>query len=251
MRQYAQSLEVEDTHRARILQRILRAEKQHQVYVKLRHLRQSEYQAASLKTLKIPRTCSIHDADAMKALPDDAAHWETITVPHQIEQLLLQSNRHHFSQADGTPLTRPPFTADIGYKADGYSVEMILSGQQAYQNTSEATALLIKHLQRRTVQTLKGTISYNDVLQKLKYWKETTTTSPSGLHLGHYPCSWKDPRMHPTDPNRDQILQQQKQVLLATVVLLNYAIKFGYSFQRWQKIVNIMLLKNPGNPRIH
>ena len=251
IRQHAQSLEVDDTQRAKVLQRILRAEKQHQVYTKLRHLRQQEYQSSSLKTLKIPKTCSIYDAETMKRMPDDATHWETVTIPHQIEQLLIQRNQHHFSQADGTPLTRPPFTADIGYKADGYAAEMILSGQAEYPNTSEATALFIQHLQRRTVHTLEGSITYDEVLRKLKNWKESTTTSPSGLHLGHYHCSWKDPRMHPSDPNRDQVIQHQKQILQATVVLLNYAITFGYPFQRWLKIVNIMLLKDLGNPRIH
>ena len=43
----------------------------------------------------------------------------------------------------------------------------------------------------------------------------------------------------------------QGKILEATVSLLNYAIKFGHTYQRWNKVVNVMLQKDPGNPRIH
>ena len=33
--------------------------------------------------------------------------------------------------------------------------------------------------------------------------------------------------------------------------LMNYAIKHGYSFIRWTKVINIMLQKDAGNPRVH
>ena len=33
--------------------------------------------------------------------------------------------------------------------------------------------------------------------------------------------------------------------------LLNYAIKFGHVYHRWTKVVNVMLQKDAGNPRIH
>jgi hypothetical protein len=43
----------------------------------------------------------------------------------------------------------------------------------------------------------------------------------------------------------------QKFLVDAHVTLLNYAMKFGYSFERWQDVVNVMLMKEPGNPKIH
>lgn len=251
IRQYARALEADDTHKARILQKIIRAETQHKVYCKLRNLRNRDNGSHSLHTLKIPRNALLTDVDTMKQLPDDADHWETITIPQQIEHLLIQRNQHHFRQAEGTPFTRPPFLADIGYKADGYAAELILSGQIQYHHTSEATSLLIAHLQKRTLNTINGLITYDEVLNKLKKWDERTTTSPSGLHLGHYHCSWRDPRIDIDDPLRALVITQQKQILQATVSLLNYAIKFGYTYVRWTKIVNVMIQKDIGNPRIH
>ena len=116
---------------------------------------------------------------------------------------------------------------------------------------SEATSLFIKHLQKQTATELEGTITEDEILQKLKHWDERTSTSPSGLHLGHYHCMWRDPQMHPTDPDREVVLMHQKSLLKATTSLLNYALKFGHTFNRWTKIVNVMLQKDPGNPRIH
>ena len=49
----------------------------------------------------------------------------------------------------------------------------------------------------------------------------------------------------------DDVRSHQEQLLRATTSLLNYAIKFGYTYHRWTKVVNIMLQKDPGNPRIH
>ena len=33
--------------------------------------------------------------------------------------------------------------------------------------------------------------------------------------------------------------------------MLHYALTNGHSFRRWKKVVNIMLEKDPGNPKIH
>ena len=148
-------------------------------------------------------------------------------------------------------MTQDPFIANIGYKADGYAVDLILDGTYDCKNVPEATSLVIKHLQRRTTTNLEGSLTRADVLSKLRGWNETTTTSPSGIHLGHYHCAWRDPKMRHDDPNRDLILAYQNQLLNATVNLLNYALQFGYTFERWTKVVNVMLQKDVGNPRIH
>ncbi len=61
----------------------------------------------------------------MTQLHDTPDHWEKVTVPHEIENSLMQRNRYHFGQAKGTPFTCPPQQADVGYKADGYAADLI------------------------------------------------------------------------------------------------------------------------------
>ena len=49
----------------------------------------------------------------------------------------------------------------------------------------------------------------------------------------------------------NEIKNIQDLILTCRVKLLNYAIKWNYSFSRWQKIVTMMILKEMGNIMIH
>lgn len=243
--------DIDDKQKLKVLQRMIRAESQHKVYNKIKYLRNRDQSTLGLVNLKVPREVPITDNDRLKRLPDTPDHWETINAPKDIERLLLLRNKHHFSQAEGTPFTLPPLDVDIGYNADGFAADLILQNQYEAKNVSEATSLLIEHLQARTLTSLDGEITKDQVIGKLRKWDETTTTSPSGIHLGHYHCLWRDPRIPATDPESQSFKSKQECLLKATVSLLNYALKHSYVFQRWKKVVNVMLLKDAGNPRIH
>ena len=43
----------------------------------------------------------------------------------------------------------------------------------------------------------------------------------------------------------------QRELLLLHLRLINYALKRGYSYQRWQTVANAMIFKEPGNIKIH
>ncbi|KAG9295939.1 hypothetical protein G9A89_021676, partial [Geosiphon pyriformis] len=143
--------------------------------MKLYYLPNQDKGVLGLHNLNVPKDHqSIHN-DSIRNLPDTPDYWETITVPAKIERILLQRNQHHFSQAEGTPFTEPSLRADVGYKANGYAVDLILSGKYHYQGSLQATTLLIKHLQTKTAMRLTGTITKEEVLGKLRTWKESTT----------------------------------------------------------------------------
>jgi hypothetical protein len=58
------------------------------------------------------------------------------------------------------------------------------------QHVSDASLqLLLQHLHhnnRAATPESKPSIDYAAFEEKLKSWRESTSTSPSGLHLGHY-----------------------------------------------------------------
>ncbi len=149
---------LEERGKARIVQRLIRAGTQHRIYRKLQYLRNQETGSQGLTSIKIPRNIPITETETIKKLEDSPEYWETITVPQDIETILLDRNKHHFSQAEGTPFTRPPLNADVKFKADGYAADLILAGQIDYQYLPKATSLLIRHLLARTTSTLEGTI---------------------------------------------------------------------------------------------
>ena len=67
----------------------------------------------------------------------------------------------------------------------------------------------------------------------MRGWKETTSTSPSGHHLGHYKASLQD-------IERTRGYQQ---------MMLNIpTIKYGFALKRWQHAVSVLLEKDPGIP---
>jgi hypothetical protein len=89
----------------------------------------------------------------------------------------------------------------------------------------------------------------------MKSWKETTSTSPSGMHLGHHKTLIK--QFHPDNPPANtppallELESQRLDVIQAQVDLLNLAIKNQYTYERWHNVVNFLLAKEPGIPRCH
>jgi hypothetical protein len=87
-------------------------------------------------------------------------------------------------------------------------------------------------------------ITKDQVAKGFKKWRENTSTSPSGCHLGirritSYQCTDTD-----SEEIRNNILQVQTDII-------NIPIQNGFSPTRWQTVVNAMLEKIPGKPYLH
>lgn len=233
-----------------VVDRLKRAEEMSRVHSKIDYLCRDDT-SAGLSELKVPVDRSIIDPNAMKRLPDTSEYWETVRVPKDIETMLLERNRRHFGQAEGTPFTLPQVTAAVHYQGTGLAADMMLDGEAHIINATAATKLFVDHLQRKTLSELPAEITEEEFLGKLKHWPEKTSTSPSGLHLGHYHAAWRDCGLDGDNPIRSEVEKGQAYLRRIHVALLNYSLKFGYSFERWSNVVNVMLQKDPGNPRIH
>ena len=77
-------------------------------------------------------------------------------------------------------------------------------------------------------------ISTADVLKGFGRWRESTSTSPSGRHLGHYKAIIKD-----------------ETLLDCLTKFLSIAVYHGISLSRWHQSVNIMIEKDEGQPKIN
>ena len=115
--------------------------------------------------------------------------WQQIDIPSEILHHLRERNKHHFGQAHGTPFTVPPLSEDLGFTGQQPAAEAILKGEYSYNDPDDNVSLLLQHLkqtERIAAMPISPTITEDDFRGKLQAWRETTTTSPSGLHLGHY-----------------------------------------------------------------
>ena len=112
--------------------------------------------------------------------------------------------------------------------------------------------LMLNHMKRSTdLDSLPTEITEEALIKRVRRWNEGTSTSPSGIDLGHIHALIQRHSIDKDDPAFDDIEMQRKALLRAHVVLINYALRFGYSFKRWQTVVNIMIEKEANNPKIH
>jgi hypothetical protein len=98
--------------------------------------------------------------------------------------------------------------------------------------------------ERRNLQEINTYISKEQVGKGFRRWRESTSTSPSGCHLGLRRITsiiCEEPAL---EEIRNDILQVQMDII-------NLPIQNGFSPKRWQKVVNAMLEKIPGKPMLH
>ena len=187
--------------------------------------------------------------------PKTATHWTTVTSPREIEYYLLLRNRQHFGQAQGTPLTIPPLSTELDWSASSLASELILQGHYVHPpGISELCKDVLRYCRQRDASPLIGpTLSLESFWGKIRKWREATTTSPSGRHLGWYKKALFAKGNHTPDQVDEQAIFYDKQTTIAKLIItvLNYCIRSGHVLNRWKTVVNTMIFKEPGNFQIH
>jgi hypothetical protein len=170
-----------DRAHARILRQMIGKERKKHMFRKLKQLRNSGG-ATGVTRIEVPVQA---DQD-----PKQCTEWSSVDIPSEVLAHLQTRNRKHFGQAHGTPFTVPPLFDDLGFCGDTPAADDILEGRYDYDKIQDpATRLLLQQLvqiQSLTDQSTCATISMEEFQSKLRVWRESTSTSPSGQHLGHF-----------------------------------------------------------------
>jgi hypothetical protein len=104
-------------------------------------------------------------------------------------------------------------------------------------------------------EPLPCTLPFNDMITGFKNWKEGTTTSPSGKHLGIYK-SLIEAKQHRIMTVQEKGINDRTITTIADKALsiqhliMNLAIQETCVLTRWQTVHNFMLEKIPGTPLI-
>jgi hypothetical protein len=113
---------------------------------------------------------------------------ELFLDPSEMFALLLERNKGHFCQADGTPFTTPDMIDIFGKYGTNATSKHLLNGNLDLYSMS-LTDALNAILQKLKWIAPEGSIDYRvtaaEVEVVYRKWREATSTSPSGLHLGH------------------------------------------------------------------
>ena len=121
------------------------------------------------------------------------------------------------------------------------------------ENTPPLVQLLLDSLQyTSTPDAIPAPLTEDEYKGKIKAWNEGTSTSPTtNMHLGHLKAYWEDHTLPENSLEATELQRQRQEILQGHLALLNYAIRFGRPYQPWTHIVNTMLEKDPGSPKIH
>jgi hypothetical protein len=155
---------------------------------------------------------------------------------------LQQHFGNHFNQASGTPFTKGTLYNTFGYSGVNENTQLLLNNNLNLQSESKEMQTFLQQF-KRAREPLTHTFPTTDIIQGFHKWKEKTTTSPSGLHLGIYKSIIKsmtsqDKELSNTAVNTMEIISR----------LIQLAIRECHTFQRWQTIHNFTIEKIQGYP---
>ncbi len=164
---------------------------------------------------------------------------ETVEEARSIHDHLLRRNITHLSQAKHTPFAKGPLARALKWDGTGDLGRDILSGDILNQARFSSTVqLYFESLRTRNfakdLDIVKPTLSLKEYRQFWKRKKESTVTSPFGLHIGHFKAAIEKP-----------------DILNVHRIMLLIPFQTGLVPNRWKKTVQMMLEKDPGHPWIH
>ena len=242
-----------------ILKRIKNAEELKAVFQKCAQVR-GKHTRGGLSHLLVPTIPGTN--------PKTCESWRVVDCPEEIELLLQERNRTHFGQSRDCNLTSPPFDFSMLLTGTCHTAEAILNGSHTsdedlfptqsndgFPKLRDLTKIFLEAC-KYIDNTVKDKISYKltpmEYKGKIQAWDERTSTSPgSNMHLGHLKAYWAR-HLLPEDSDEAEALESARAAILeGHIVLLNYALTNGISYNRWKMVVNTMLEKEPGNPKIH
>ena len=189
--------------------------------------------------------------------PKSCKEWISVTNPDDIEHYIRMRNSGHFGQAQGTPFTEPPLSETVNWSADGTFCDDILNGVYHQHDTLDSVpqcqALLATCKVASDLDMLPAEITEQEFAGKMKSWRETTTTSPSGRHLGRYKVLFikLGQNLEQIRDNEIDYKTKQQFITKCIVSVINFCIRSSYALERWKTIINTMIFKETGNYKIH
>lgn len=180
--------------------------------------------------------------------PDMATSWKRVKEPHQVKEQIMKRDISHFGQAEGTI-----FPSDFKYKGILKALDILLQGKFNYNtipNSTTGASTLLKHLSNgKALPKMNCEIDFKTFIAGLRTWSESTSTSPSGRHLGHYKCLQVDDGQSHTYTQENP--NPSDKILMTYYKLAMTAMRLGISLKRWQNSITTMIEKVPGNPKIN
>jgi hypothetical protein len=167
--------------------------------------------------------------------------WVTVIDKPTLERSILLFCQQHFQQAAQTPFGSGHLAKLLLSSGLTQAGEQMLRGKWTTDEGIAMTPELQAFISRlaipaelRDVPQITSEVTVDEYKEAIKRWKERTSTSPSGRHLGFYKAILAIP----------QILSDMSE-------MFNVVTRCGLVPRRWCEAVSVLLEKDPGRPSIN
>jgi len=157
-----------------------------------------------------------------------------------IYDTLIERKQKALSAAHGTPFTVGPLAELVRAFGDAPGADAIRNGTYDPSNLEEFEEIkqwirdVCHSPESGALPPISLTPATAEFRKIIKVVKEGKTLSPSGRHYGHYRAII----------DREDILP-----LYSSMASLHF--RYGFYVHRWAQLIDFMLEKDPGSPKIH
>jgi hypothetical protein len=234
-----QSIESGQTTQAKLIRQIQQSERRKYCWNTFKLLRKGPQSTGGITRILVPNdlTNTTHTRIQSKSDLDNA---------------LLQRNIDHFKQADGTLFTTHRVLDYIGKDGCNQNINEILQGN-VHKQLPKLVKLLLQQFNTINHKPKDIPFTFKDMCKGFSKWREKTTTSPSGKHLGIYKSLIKILYPQIDSPTEENTTHQRiaYDCLQIQHLLMQLAIHHCHTFTRWKTVHNFLLEKTPGMPLIN
>ena len=161
---------------------------------------------------------------------------EVVDKPKDLFRRLLGRNEKHLGQAKNTPFAHGRYRKKLKKDGSGKFVDAILAGEADTKKMDKWIAEYVKGLASGDMRAVEKVTVEVELAEYQQFWRkkrETTATSPFGLHIGHYKAVLGE----------EDLLEIQRWLMVTPYT-------HGFVPKRWRSTVQLMLEKDTGTPWI-
>ncbi len=240
------------------IKRIQSAENQSRIFQKLQFTLERRQQKG-LHQLIVPQEACKDDGfdpiDGVDTYPptSTSSNWITLNDRSLVEAHLVARNNAHYRQANHTPFACTNQGNNIGFHGTNSESNHILEGTYSFDLNSlspESLAYIqalkhpFYHMPPDSRPAIDTNIDEKALAEGISKWREKTSTSPSGLHLGHYRTF-----LYRRNDDKDEDDKDNYSFFQVMAHMLNIPLHTGQPPNRWLTASSVCLEKETNNPR--
>ena len=241
---YEKAAELHNKDKMILIKELKEREKQGRIFKKISYVL-TPFQHQAITRLGIPAgmmqstTKEIWDFLQLKERTKEKIDWEFTEDENYIQFRLREWNILHFNQSHATPLASATWEKHLTPEeiVDSQIPDIIQRAIDADTTLHPDSKCLLEEMKRKVSKPMpddKTTASLEEFQTFFRHTPEDRSSSPSGLHLGHYKAA---------------SLSQEFSSILWNIAIL--ALHNKHALPRWHHSATVLLEKTAGHPYIH